>query len=575
MILFVQGIKMNILQSNPYRLLGVYSNSPTKERLANHNRMKAFLKVGKPVSFPLDLSNYLSPINRTEASVADAEAKLTLPKEQILYAQFWFLKTTPLDEVAFNHLIAGEIDKAEKIWQKRDCASSLQNRIVCALICRNYSCAITCAEVLYENTQYINQFVSAIIGTEGNIEVSNLVFSFLDVLCEEVGINKLLPFITKNAWKSHIGEKAVKHLVDSIQEAVEIAKKSKGKGSNARLNAGEELRKNTRNALSQLNKILSLTDLQYQMIADKLGLEILQCGIDYFNDSEEPDAAHKAMNLQKYAKSIVVGQMAKDRCKENVDILQRIIDNLPPSEVFMEDRAIHEELRKYCLLPDKICHAVTLLNNTKPHIQSIKRKLGISNSYYLKISTQVVGNALSNIIAEVNEAQSIFSADKDDPNATLAAILGITHVKSVLEEAWKATKIMDGFDMESEYKNGRYNENRSILKGLCDQLGVSTSAYTSSSSSSRPTQRKPTSTARSSASTTNRASASRQTTSTNSYSSSSSNSSSNNGCLIAFIVWIVLGCIAGAICVANDGDFAAGFCIAGVLVLIGSGLFNQ
>lgn len=566
---------MNILQSNPYRLLGVYSNSPTKERLANHNRMKAFLKVGKPVSFPLDLSNYLSPINRTEASVADAEAKLTLPKGQILYAQFWFLKTTPLDDVAFNHLIAGEIDKAEKIWQKRDCASSLQNRIVCALICRNYSCAITCAEVLYEKTQYINQFVSAIIGTEGNIEVSNLVFSFLDVLCEEVGINKLLPFITKNAWKSHIGEKAVKPLVDSIQEAVEIAKKSKGKGSNARLNAGEELRKNTRNALSQLNKILSLTDLQYQMIADKLGLEILQCGIDYFNDSEEPDAAHKAMNLQKYAKSIVVGQMAKDRCKENVDILQRIIDNLPPSEVFMEDRAIHEELRKYCLLPDKICHAVTLLNNTKPHIQSIKRKLGISNSYYLKISTQVVGNALSNIIAEVNEAQSIFSADKDDPNATLAAILGITHVKSVLEEAWKATKIMDGFDMESEYKNGRYNENRSILKGLCDQLGVSTSAYTSSSSSSRPTQRKPTSTARSSASTTNRASANRQTTSTNSYSSSSSNSSSNNGCLIAFIVWIVLGCIAGAICVANDGDFAAGFCIAGVLVLIGSGLFNQ
>lgn len=498
-----------------------------------------------------------------------------MPKDQILYAQFWFLKTTPLDDVAFNHLIAGEIDKAEKIWQKRDCASSLQNRIVCALICRNYSCAITCAEVLYENTQYINQFVSAIIGTEGNIEVSNLVFSFLDVLCGEVGINKLLPFITKDAWKSHIGEKAVKPLVDSIQEAVEIAKKSKGKGSNARLNAGEELRKNTRNALSQLNKILSLTDLQYQMIADKLGLEILQCGIDYFNDSEEPDAAHKAMNLQKYAKSIVVGQMAKDRCKENVDILQRIIDNLPPSEVFMEDRAIHEELRKYCLLPDKICHAVTLLNNTKPHIQSIKRKLGISNSYYLKISTQVVGNALSNIIAEVNEAQSIFSADKDDPNATLAAILGITHVKSVLEEAWKATKIMDGFDMESEYKNGRYNENRSILKGLCDQLGVSTSAYTSSSSSSRPTQRKPTSTARSSASTTNRASANRQTTSTNSYSSSSSNSSSNNGCLIAFIVWIVLGCIAGAICVANDGDFAAGFCIAGVLVLIGSGLFNQ
>ena len=548
---------MNILQNNPYRLLGVYSNSPTKERLANHNRMKAFLKVGKPVSFPLDLPQYLTSINRTETSVVEAEAKLTLPKDQILYAQFWFVKATPLDEVAFKHLLSGEIDKAEEIWQKKECVSSLQNLIVCSLMRNKYDFAIMCAEVLYGNTQYLNQFVSTIIGTGGNFDVSNLAFSFLDILCDEIGASKLLPFITNSSWKEHIGEKAVKPLVDSIQEAINIAQKTKGKGSNARLNAGEALRRNTRNAILQLKGFLSTKDLQYQMIADKLGLEILQCGIDYFNDSEEPDAAHKAMSLQKYAKSIVVGQMAKDRCKENVDILQRIIDNLPPSEVFVEDRAIHEELRKYCLLPDKICHAVTLLNNTKPHIQSIKRKLGVSNSYYLKISTQVVGNALSNIIAEVNEAQSIFSADKDDPNAALAAILGITHVKSVLEEAWKATRIMDGFDMEADYKRGRYSENRSILKGLCEQLGVSTSTYTPSSSSSRPTPRKPTSTARSSASTTNRASA-------NTTSSSKSSSSSDNGCLFGIIFMIIGAAILGTITESGGGAILGGIIGLGI-----------
>lgn len=170
---------MNILQNNPYRQLGVYSNSPTKERLANHNRMKAFLKVGKSVSFPLDVPQYLSPINRTEASAADAEVKLTLPKDQIFHAQFWFIKTTPLDEVAFNHLFAGEIEKAEEIWQKRECLSALQNRIVCALIRNRYDSAIMCAEVLYGNTQYLNQFVSTIIGTGGNFDVSNLAFHFL------------------------------------------------------------------------------------------------------------------------------------------------------------------------------------------------------------------------------------------------------------------------------------------------------------------------------------------------------------------------------------------------------------
>lgn len=454
---------MNILRNNPYRLLGVYSNSPTKERLANHNRMKAFLKVGKTVSFPLDLPQYFSAIQRTETSVMDAEAQLTLPKDQLLYAQFWFVKATHLDEVAFNHLFAGEIDKAEEIWQKKDTASSLQNRIVCALMREDYRRVITCAETLYGNPLYSNQFISAVLGADGNADVASLAFRFLDVLCDEAGANKLLPFIDDDAWKSHVEKKAVKPLVDSIQDAIAIAKKSKGKGAEARLNAGEALRENTKSAFQQLKGFLSATDLQYQMIADKLGLEILQCGIDYYNGSDEPEAARKAMSLQKYAQSIVVGQMAKDRCKENVDILQKIIDDLPPLEVYAEDKAIKEELRKYCQLPDKICHADTLLNNTKPHVQSIKSKLGASNSYYLKISTQIVGNALINIIAEVNEAQTRSIAD-----------LEITLIKTVLGKTWGAITKMDGFDMEPDFKSGKYNTNRSRLKELCQKLGVPT-----------------------------------------------------------------------------------------------------
>lgn len=513
---------MNILRNNPYRLLGVYSNSPTKERLANHNRMKAFLKVGKTVSFPLDLPQYFSAIQRTETSVMDAEAQLTLPKDQLLYAQFWFVKATHLDEVAFNHLFAGEIDKAEEIWQKKDTASSLQNRIVCALMREDYRRVITCAETLYGNPLYSNQFISAVLGADGNADVASLAFRFLDVLCDEAGANKLLPFITDDAWKSHVEEKAVKPLVDSIQDAIAIAKKSKEKGAEARLNAGEALRENTRSAFQQLKGFLSATDLQYQMIADKLGLEILQCGIDYFNGSDEPEAAHKAMSLQKYAQSIVVGQMAKDRCKENVDILQKIIDDLPPSEVYAEDKAIKEELRKYCQLPDKICHAVTLLNNTKPHVQSIKSKLGASNSYYLKISTQIVGNALINIIAEVNEAQTILSADKDAPKAALAAILGITHVQVALGNAWKAMVIMDGFDMEADFKNERYNNNRSILIELCKELDVSTSNYTPR-----------TSTTRSCSTTTNSASGNRQKNTT-------SSDSSHSGCFAGLVFVLVL-----------------------------------
>lgn len=534
---FVNEIRMNVLKNNPYRLLGVYTNSPTKERLANHNRMKAFLKVGKSVSFSLDLPQYLQPINRTDTLVADADAKLALPKDQMFYALFWFIKTTPLDDIAFNHLIAGERSKAEEIWQKKETLSSLQNRIVCALMCDDYKQALSCAETLYANMEYVNQFVSAVIGTGGNVDVTDLPFTFLDALCEEIDVQKILPHIENSIWKKHISGKAINPLIDTIQNAIAIAKKSRGKGSQARLEAGEVLMKSTKATLQQLMSLLPKTDLQYQMIADKLGLEVLQCGIDYFNEADEADAAHKAMKLQKYAKGIVVGQMAKDRCKENVDTLQKIIDNLPPSEVYSEDRAIHEELRKYCLLPDKICHAVTLLNNTRPHLQAIKRKLGVSNGYYLKISSQVVGNALINIIAEVNEAQSsLGNAHYGRDNATKALVHLAIVVKPVVEKAWEATMIMDTFDMEYDFKSKKYNENRSILKELCEQLGVSTS--TSKPTSSQANRDRQVN--NSSFATTSRAIPNRQQATINNNNSSNYVDDSHWGCLLLIAVISIL-----------------------------------
>lgn len=243
------------------------------------------------------------------------------------------------------------------------------------------------------------------------------------------------------------------------------------------------------------------------------------------------------MKLQKYALKIVVGQMAKDRCKENVDILQEIIDNLPPSEVYADDRAIHEELRKYCLLPDKICHAVTLLNNTRPHLQAIKRKLGTTNDYYLKISTRIVGNALSNVIAEVNEAQSIFNGDKDG-SILFSGYLPL--LKTALREAWKATMIMDGFDMEADYKAKRYNENRSTLKRLCEQLGVST--YTSKPTSSQANRARQVN--NSSVATTSRSIPNRQQATINNNNSSNNVDDSPWGCLILIVVISILSLLA-------------------------------
>lgn len=542
---------MDIITNNPYRYLGVYSNSPTKERVANKGKMNAFLKVGKPVSFPLDIPALLPTIERTVETVAHAESELTLPLDQIRFAQFWWMNTTPLDKIAFNHLTSGNIEMAKTIWEKKNNVSSLQNRFVLSVINNDLNEAIKYAESLY--TGFSDEFVSSVVGD--NMAVSTPLWQMLidSLVNEKVDILPFMDILENEEWKNYISEKTILPLIDALTHAIDSAKSSRGEGPASRLKAGQKLMSSTKSTLTQLRKCLKKSDIRYQTIVDKLATEILQCGIDYYNDSDDDDCATKAMKLQKYALTIAVGNMTKQRCKENVEILQKVIDNLPPTEVFAEDKAIREELRKYCLLPDKIVHAVTLLNNTKPYLASIKNKLGVNNSYYLKISTQIVGNALHNIIGEVNDAQSILKVNKDDPNAALAALLGLTRVKSALEEAWKATLIMDSFDMESEFKSNRYDVNRKTLKGLCDQLDVSTEFI-------HINKRRPIINCLPNSHTQK----SNYTSSTNSQTSNKeSNSFKVPGCLAYLIGVLIVGLI-GAMVNGGDGFFVG--CIWGLLL---------
>ena len=561
---------MNIIENNPYRILGVFVNSPTKERVANQTKLKAFLKVGKAAVFLLDLPQVLPSIVRSQEIVAGAEAKLALPADQLKYAQFWFVKATPLDEIAFKHLYAGNMEGAIDIWSKKVDLYSLQNRLVCALIKKDYGNAIRDAELLY--SRFSNAFVEVVVGTNSPIDANKLAFLFLDVLCNEIPTDNVLPFIKNETWRMHVSSTVTKPIIDALLSAVDKAHAVRGKGAQKRHEAGKKLVQEAKPLLIKLGQLLAPENLQYQMVADKVGLEVLQCGIDYFNDSEDADAARNAMILQEFALQTVVGKMAKDRCKENVDTLKNIITSLPPLEVYEEDKSIKEELRKFYQLPDEICHALTLLNNAKPHLQSIKRKLGATNGYYLKMSTLVVGNALHNVITEVNQAQADDSLDDFSYEAEIAQLLLLT---KVLENAWKTTLLMDSFDLESSFKT-RYSKNREILKGLCEQQGVPTTTYPAksisaqkvpstplsarvfalSSETSRTTPQTPTPTRPSSRQSINQQdstqggtvqkTANQNTTSSGSsvnQTNSSNTKSENAGCWIAIIFIIALACI--------------------------------
>ena len=462
-----------LLSHNPYRILGVYSNSPKKDVLSNLNKMKAFLKVGKAVSFPLDMPQFLPSIERDEAIVSSAQTSIELPMDQIRHTLFWFMKATPLDDIALNHLLSGNMAQAKEIWNKKETVSSLLNLMACAVIDGDLDTLAIKADTLFQ--KYSGDFCLAVNETI-KLTSSELTELYVDLLKKDgsYDLAKMMQVSGTSAeWRKITGGGLVKPVIDDITLAISEAKSAKGATANYR--AGEKLMNSTKGLISQLRSLLGISDMQYQMIADKLATTILQCGINYFNDTEEDDAVEKAMKLQNYALSIAVGQMAKDRCKENVDILKKIG---PEYKVQKELNRIGEKLKRFSTKPvgrDAIFTSLlgngksfsdinSFIDGCKSDLLLVRQKLGASNSLYLKISSAVASAAINALVEKINAAQQManITSDKDS-------------LKRDVSSAISTMSKISSLDMTTECRN-YFNSNNST-NNINSQLNPSGGCY--------------------------------------------------------------------------------------------------
>lgn len=365
---------LNIIQYNPFRLIGVFSTATRKEIMANLARIKANLRVNRPIYLHADLNAIFTSTDRNAETMAIAESKLSLSKDLIRYAQFWFIESTALDKIAINNLSVGLYDKAVSIWEKKETLSSVHNRIVSFLILGHYAKALALASYFYD--KYALDFAQLILGSESNLVTSkDLEHNFLDILCDEIGASEVFNLVQNKDWREYVGDKIVNPLIDDIEHSIRTANETKGKGSFNRLSAGSRLMSDTYRPLQSLKNTISIDDPRYQILADKLGLAILECGIDYYNGSDDDEAAFKTMKLHKYAQSVVIGKIAKDRCDENIRTLKDIIRKLPPQEVIANHKAIQSFIATFAIQPPKISYSIQLMKNCAPHIVVIKEKV--------------------------------------------------------------------------------------------------------------------------------------------------------------------------------------------------------
>jgi len=172
--------------------------------------------------------------------------------------------------------------------------------------------------------------------------------------------------------------------------------------------------------MEYLRKIFSDSDLEYQLIADKLANEIIECSICYFNEfrDSETDPGEDALELANHAENIAVGEKVCERIAEGMPILIEYVNEKPSR---MKFKSVQKEVDclqvrindlQARLTPSKIMEFVTACISD---LNLIKDKLGGTDADYLGICDTVVNTAIGmciDYIKTVSSGQNSFLTGK-------------------------------------------------------------------------------------------------------------------------------------------------------------------
>lgn len=336
---------MKLIQENPYRIVGILSNASAKEIQSRKGKITAYAKVGKQISSEFDFP-FLNTIEKDHNSIEKAFSAIQQSKEMLDNSLFWFLKTNSFDETAITYLINGDKEKAIEILDKVTLDKEVTSK--------NFSCFNNvgtlkllgetqteikqgiAAKLKLIESSYFTNFVHTVAGEAFIIDNQKQLEIFVNVLLSQLKGKysnsetiKLFENCNDKTQK-YLAEKFTEEPLHKIESAIESTKKKRNSSKIDAYKFGSQLYNDTKTNLEQLKSLLGINDLKYKLIADNLAKEIMQCGIDYFNESQENDSIEdyleNAMRLNKLADSIAVGKLAKDRAKDSLATLEDMKD---------------------------------------------------------------------------------------------------------------------------------------------------------------------------------------------------------------------------------------------------------
>jgi DNA-binding transcriptional regulator GbsR (MarR family) len=488
---------MKVILNNPYRTVGLLVGATAREQERQVRRLKQFLEAEQDpqddFSFPT-----LGNLHRTLDKVNEAASKLNLDSDKMSSALFWFYKGNPItDEPAFDAIKEADLDQVISIWTKLTSNGEVSQRNASAysnlgtLYLSGILEGTNTNEALLEQgislklkfleSDFIKDFKALATDETYKTTKKELQLLFLNQVQSEIeksgGItsNKFLDILTKQEFsaKEDFLKGFVQKPIEQIEKKIEEAKaKRKANKANA-VNVGKALYEQTSENLKQLKSILGTSNLKFSSISDKVSDEILQCGIDYFSHYKDSstDPGSASMDLFRKAKTLAVGNIAKQRCSENTENLQEWMDDKPERDKQARILADFEKLKnlidEYESRSETVANGKQLLASARPYLSNVKSVLGSTDELYLGLSSRIASDAQGMCVSEINKLQERFANTYDNATKVAAILL----LKERVNEAWDVTTTIGSMDLRQDFRT-RYTQNRTSLSNLKTQLAA-------------------------------------------------------------------------------------------------------
>ena len=323
-----------IIIDNPFRVLGVYANSSYREIVATISKATKFMEVGRKIDYPLDLRkvknlNVKSSLTHSLEDLDNALALLSNSEDRLKYAQFWFLRMTPLDDEAFDVLFSGKPNHAIYVWNREDNLSSLQNRVIIYLWKCDFKSELQIAAKLYN--KYSDEFLKA-VDSKGTLvkSANDLIQTFVDTLVEYITPNKLLEYIPSPVWLDciipTISDDTLAKINSAIKDTQDLLDILNSEGvkslpTTVKSGIGDKLIIDTKNEYHLLLKVVSPDDPRLQLVSDRLANMLYECSIDEYNLRKF--SANYSINLLQQALTLSNNTIDKEEINSKIALFQK------------------------------------------------------------------------------------------------------------------------------------------------------------------------------------------------------------------------------------------------------------